>query len=224
MANTWIEPPPPQRGMGCFAKGCLTLLVFGFLLMAACAVGLYWGFRHHSALMRGGYWLTKTHAISDSPVEVPSYQAPEAEIQSVKERWQGFENSVDAHEPAEIELSASDINDLIAGSRHWSGKLFVSIDENRFRLQTSIPLREYVPQYGYYLNADVTVQVDGAQSLDHPQLSAIAVNGKRLPSDLLDWEYKSRRLRDYLSEYNETSETGSFEIRNGKVILRARDR
>ena len=107
---------------------------------------------------------------------------------------------------------------------YHSSKVFVSVDENRFRVQTSIPLREYVPQYGYYLNADVTVQVDGAQSLDHPQLSAIAVNGKRLPPDLLDWEYKSRRLKEYLSEYNETSETGSFEIRDGKVILRSRGR
>lgn len=224
MTNTWIEPPPPQRGMGCFAKGCLTLIVFGSFLMAACAVGLYWGFRHHSALMRGGYWLTKTRAISDSPIEVPSYEAPEAEIQTVRDRWQTFENSMEARQPAEIELTANDINDLIAGSRHWRGKLFVSIDGNRFRLQTSIPLREYVPQYGYYLNADVTVQVDGAQSLDHPQLGAIAVNGKRLPPDLLDWEYKSRRLRDYLSQYNETSETGSIEIRDGKVILQSRSR
>lgn len=224
MANTWIEPPPPQRGMGCFAKGCLILVVFGFFLMAACAVGLYWGFRHHSALMRGGYWLTKTRAISESPIDIPSHQAPEAEIEAAKERWKTFADSVEARESAEIELTAGDINDLIAGSRRWSGKLFVSVDGNRFRLQTSIPLREYVPQYGYYLNADVTVQLDGEQSLEHPQLSAIAINGKRVPSDFLDWEYRSRRLKDYLSEYREKSETGSIEIRDGKVILRARTR
>ena len=26
--TAWIEPPPPQRGMGCFAKGCLILCGF----------------------------------------------------------------------------------------------------------------------------------------------------------------------------------------------------
>jgi hypothetical protein len=222
MANTWIEPPPPQKGMGCFAKGCLILLVFAFVLMVACCVGLYWGFRHHSALLRGGYWLTRTHAISDAPIDVPSYQAPETEVQAVKERWQNFENAVEEHESAEIELTGNDINDLIAGSRHWRGKLFVSVEGNRLRLQVSVPLREYVPQYGYYFNADIAIQADGELSPDHPRLSAVTINGKPVPSDLLDWEYKSRRLRDYLNQYEDKSNTGSIEIRDGKVILRSR--
>ena len=33
--STWIEPPPPQKGMGCFAKGCLTFLAFIILLLLA---------------------------------------------------------------------------------------------------------------------------------------------------------------------------------------------
>jgi hypothetical protein len=224
MANTWIEPPPPQRGMGCFAKGCLILVVFSFLLIVACCAGLYWGYHHHSALFRGGYWLTKTRAISESPIDVPSYQTSEAQTQTVKERWETFETASEQRQPAEIELTASDINDLIAGSRHLRNRLFVSVDGNRLRMQASIPLREYIPQYGYYFNADITVQVEGPQSLDRPRLSAITVNGKRLPSDLLDWEYKSRRLRDYLAQYEDRSSDGSFEIRDSKVILRSRAR
>ena len=104
MANGWIEPPPPQRGMGCFGKGCLILVVFIFVLIAAACVGFYWGFRHHSALVRGGYWLWKMKAnvLADSPKEIPASKATDPEIQTVKERWQNFENSVEAHEPAEM--------------------------------------------------------------------------------------------------------------------------
>lgn len=222
MANGWIEPPPPPRGMGCFGKGCLILSVFIFVLGVACCVGLYWGFRHHSALLRGGYWLTKTNVLANSPKEIPARQATDTEIQTVQERWHSFQDSVDAREPAEIELTADDINDLIAASRHWRGKLFVSIEGNRFRLQTSIPLREYVPQYGYYFNADITADFDTAQSIDHPRLSGIAINGKAVPPDLLDWRYDSRSLRSYFARYQGEYSGGTVEIRDGKIILRSR--
>jgi hypothetical protein len=222
MANTWIEPPPPPRGMGCFGKGCVILAVFIFVLMVACGVGAYWGFRHHSALLRGGYWLTKTNVLSNSPKEIPASTATDTEIQTAKERWQNFENSVEAHEPAEIELTADDINGLIATSRKWRGKLFVSIEGNRFRLQTSIPLREYVPQYGYYFNADITADFDTAQSIDQPRLSAFTVNGKSVPPDLLDWKYESRPLRSYFARYQTEYSGGTVEVRDGKVILRSR--
>ena len=39
--STWIEPPPPQRGMGCFAKGCLILIAFFVLLLLAFIGGTF---------------------------------------------------------------------------------------------------------------------------------------------------------------------------------------
>jgi hypothetical protein len=224
MANTWIEPPPPPRGMGCFAKGCLILVVFFLVLGVACGVGLYWGFRHHSALLRGGYWLTKTRVLANEPMDVPSFEASEPAVQTAKERWQNFEDAVDDRQSAEIQLTADDINALIAGSRHLHGKLFVSVEGNRLRVRASIPLREYVPRYGYYFNADIAIQADGELSPENPRLSAVTINGKSVPSDLLNWEYKSRSLRDYLSQYEDRSNTGSIEIRDSKVILRSRPR
>lgn len=210
--------------MGCFARGCLTLLVFVLVLAAACSVGLYWGFRHHSAFLRGGLLAYKTSALSDESIDIPSYSAPEPEVRTSKERWQNFEDAVEDRQPAEIELTASDINNLIAGNRHLRGKLFVSVEGNRLRMRASIPLREYIPRYGYYFNADIAVQTDEELSLDHPRLNAVTINGRRVPSDLLNWEYESRSLRDYLGQYEQRSNTGSVEIRDGKVILRSRPR
>src|ERR1700730_138029 len=222
MANTWIEPPPPQKGMGCFARGCLILLVFGMVLGIACLAGVYWGYRHHSALLHGFYWMRQTQMIANSPREVPSYEAPAGEIEAVKERWRNFESTVAQHQSAEIELTANDLNDLFASNRHLRGNAFVSIEENRLRVRTSIPLQEYARQRGYYLNADIEIEFAGAQSLDRPRLNAVVINGRALPSDLLDWKYDSRPLRDYLAEFKENNNVGTIEIRDSKVILRSR--
>jgi hypothetical protein len=222
MANTWIEPPPPQRGMGCFAKGCLILLVFAFLLIMACCAGVYWGYRHHSALLRGAFWAKRTHVIAEAPQDIPTYQAPSEEIAATKERWRNFEATIDRHEPAEIELTANDLNGLIANNKDLRGRAFVSIEGNRLRFQLSVPLQQYIRQKGYYVNADVSIQFDGTQAVNHPRLSAITINGESLPSDLLDWKYKSRPLENYLSEFHDTYNVGTIEVRDGKAILRSR--
>jgi hypothetical protein len=219
-----IDPvePTPQKPMGCFARGCLTLAVFAVVLVLACCAGFYWGYHHHSALLRGAYFLAKTHAISDSPRPIPQYNPPPQEIQAVKKRWQDFEHAAQGSQPAEIELTADDINGLIAAHQRARGKVFVSIEGNRLSVQTSVPLSKFVGQSAYYLNGDITIQSDSAASLSKPRLESIAVNSQAVPHDLLDWKYRSRSLRDYLAEYSPIHDVGSIQIRDGKVILRSR--
>jgi len=221
--NTWIEPPPPQqKGMGCFARGCLILVVFAVVLVLACCAGLYWGYRHHSAVVRGVYWLNKAHAITTSPKPVPQYEASDTEIQTVKERWQDFKKAASGRQAAAIELTANDINSLIAANRHARGKAFVSIEGDRLRVQTSVPASEFLGQHGYYLSGDIIVQSDAAGSLASSRVGGITVNGQPVPSDLLDWKYRSRPLRDYLAEYTNAYDVGTIQIRDGKVILQSR--
>jgi len=220
--NGWVEAPPPRKGLGCFARGCLILAGFGIVLAIACFAGLYWGFQRHSAIVHGTYWLAKTHSIADAPAPVPEFTASDEQIQSIRERWQEFEQKTRAGQPAEIELTADDINSLIAANRDTRRKAFVSIEENRMRLQTSVPLGELIGRSGYYFNGDVTIQLKGAESLENPQLNRIVVNGEPVPQDLLNWKYHSRRLRDYLADYRNGYDIGTIEIRDGKLILRSR--
>jgi hypothetical protein len=222
MMNTWVEAPPRRKGLGCFARGCLILLVFAIVLAIACVAGMYWGFQRHSAIVRGIYWLAKTHSIAQAPVPVPEFSASDNQIQSVRERWQDFEQRTRAGQPAEIELTADDINTLIITNRDARGKVFVSIDGDQLRLQTSVPFGELVGRRGYYFNGDITVEFKGAESLENPQLNRIVVNEKQVPTDLLNWKYRSRRLRDYLADYRNGYNIGTIEVRDGKVILRSR--
>ncbi len=108
--NTWVEAPPPKKVWAVSPRGCLILLVFAIVLAIACFAGMYWGLHRHSALFYGSYWLAKTRSIAEAPTPVPEFSDSEQQIQIVRERWQDFEQKTRAGQPAEIELSADDIN------------------------------------------------------------------------------------------------------------------
>jgi hypothetical protein len=220
--NTWVEAPPRRKGLGCFARGCLILLVFVIVLAIAGFAGMYWGLHRHSALFYGSYWLAKTRSIAEAAAPVPEFSASDQQIQLVRERWQDFEQKTRAGQAAEIELSADDINSLIATREDVRGKVFASIEGNQLRLQTSVPIGGFLGKPGYYFNGDVTIELNGRQSLDNPQFSRITINGEQVPTDFLNWKYRSRHLREYLAEQRNAYDIGTIEIRNGKVILRSR--
>jgi hypothetical protein len=138
--NTWVEAPPRQKGLGCYGRGCLILLVFAIVLAIACFAGMYWGLHRHSALFYGSYWLAKTRSLAQAPTPVPEFSASERQIQSVQERWQDFEQKARAGQPAEIELTGDDINSFIATNRDTRGKVFASIEGNQLHFQASVPL------------------------------------------------------------------------------------
>jgi len=220
--NTWVEAPPRRKGLGCFARGCVILLVFAIVLAIACFAGMYWGLSRHSALFYGSYWLAKTRSIAQAPTPIPEFSGSDQQIGSVSERWQDFEQKTRAGQLAEIELSADDINGLIATSADARGKVFVAIDGNQLHLQTNLPIGEFLGRPGYYFNGDVTIELNGAQPLDNPQFSRVTINGEQVPTDFLSWKYRSRRLRDYLADQRNAFEIGTIEVRDGKVILRSR--
>ena len=220
--NTWVEAPPERKSLGCFGRGCLILLAFVIVLAIACFAGMYWGLHRHSALFYGSYWLAKTRSIAEAPTPVPEFNASDQQIQLVQERWQGFEQKTRAGQSAEIELSADDINALIATSEGVRGKLFVSIDRDQLRLQASVPIGGIFGRPGYYCNGDIIIELEGAQSLDGLRFKRITINGEQAPIDFLNWKYRSRQLREYLAEQGNAYEIGTIEIRDGKVILRSR--
>jgi len=183
---------------------------------------MYWGLHRHSAIFHGLYWLTKAQAIAQTPASVPQFTASDAQIQSVHERCQDFEQKARAGQAAELELTPDDINTLIAANQDARGKVFVSINGDRLHCQASVPLGELIGKSGYYFNGDVAVELKNAESLENPQLNRIVVNGEPVPGDLLNWKYRSKRLRDYIAEYRNGSGVGAIEIRDGKLILKSR--
>jgi hypothetical protein len=218
--NARVEPPP-KRGMGCFAKGCLIFIVFGILLVVAGIGGTFLGLHIY---------------LSDKPAPIPEASAPSETIVAtptetsvtVRERLDTIKSAARAHEQTGTEFTAGDINALIAANRKSRGTAFVRIDGNVGQVQLSIPLKRFdVPfrnAFGLgdrYLNATVTMVAPPGTNANNVQLSKVTINGHSFPTGLLDRRLLGvgQSLRSYVIKYaNQYGVTGG-EIGDGKVIL-----
>ncbi len=202
--TSWIEPPPRQKGIGCFGKGCLFLFIFLVLLVAAFVVGSYVGVR---------YVVT-----SSNPRELPSVQTSESVQQVVRAHWDEFQRASQNHQPSRIDLSADDINQLIAANRRLRGKVYVSIENNVVRAQVSVPL-EKLGFRGRYLNGDFSLRPSADRNPRNLQVTQISLSGVDVPERVLKTLLGARSLGSYVDEYSEEYEVTAFAIEDNKIII-----
>ena len=230
--NSPVEPPP-ERGMGCFGKGCLILIVLGILLVVVGVGGSFWAVRH-VYLSDKPAPIPETTAPTETNAATPaetSVATPSEKSAEVRERLDTMKQAARAHEATEVELTAADINALIAANRKSRGTASVGINDTVLQAQFSIPLERLdVPfrnAFGLsdrYLNATVTIVAPPGTNASNVQLSEVTLNGHGIPAGLLDWGLPGvgKSLRTYVIKYaNQYGVTGG-EIRDGKVILRTR--
>lgn len=224
--TTWIEPPPKQKRTGCLGKGCITLIVFLVLLAVAFFVGGYFGMR---------YVVTST-----SPKEMPQIETSEAEQAAVKQRWEDFQaaprtvvaetvtttpttdgttpEALPTPTPANnrIELTAADINQLIAGSKKLNGKAFVSIDNNVARVRVSVPL-EKAGFRGRFLNGELEVRSSPDRNPRNIQITEVSLGG--VSDKVLNALLGFRSLHSYADQYASEYDIRSFAIEDNKVVI-----
>ena len=227
--NTGVEPPP-KRGMGCFGKGCLILIVLAILFVVVGVGGTYWGLRH-VYLSDKPAPIPETTAPTETSAAKPgetNVATPREKSAEVRERLNTMKKAKRAHEQTEVELSAADINALIAANRKSRGTASVGINDTALQAQFSIPLERLdVPfrnAFGLndrYLNATVTIVARPGTNVDSVQLSEVTLNGHGIPAGLLDWGLPGlgRSVRSYMIKYAKQYGVTGGEIRDGKVIL-----
>src|ERR1041384_2227116 len=220
---SWIEPPPKTRKTGCLGKGCMMLVVFVILLGVAFFIGGYVGVR---------YVVT-----SDQPKQIPEIETSEADQAAVKQRWEEFKSGprtsatdaatapADGTTAAEatptpstnhIELSATDINQLIAGSKKLRGKAFVSIENNVARVQVSVPL-EKAGFKGRFLNGELQVRSAPDRNPRNIDITEVSVGG--VSDKILNTLLGFRSLHSYADEYATEYDIRSFAIEDNKVVI-----
>jgi len=130
-----------------------------------------------------------------------------------------------------VELTAADINALIAANRKSRGAASVGIDGTVAQAQFSIPLQRLDVPFrnalglgDRYLNATVTIVAPPGTNASSVHLSEVTLNGNRIPAGLLDWQLPGIRksLRTYVIKYANQYGVTDGEIRDGKVILYTR--
>lgn len=208
MNASWIEPPPrpPAEGKGCFAKGCLILTIFIGVLLAAFVVGSIYAVRH----LRTTFFATQS-------VELPPNNSTPEEQQMALAHWKIFERSARAHAPARIEMTADEINALIASDPKLRGKAFVAIAANAARVRVSVPLESRWFS-GRYVNGECTVTAAPDGNAQLARIGEVMVNGKTVPEEVLTMRGPFT-LRRYIDEWLQTNDLKTLEIREGKVIL-----
>jgi hypothetical protein len=203
----------------------MTLVVFLILLAVAFFVGGYVGVR---------YVVTST-----TPKEIPQIETSEAEQAAVKQRWEDFKaapqtvapetvttTTTDGTTPEalstptptnnRIELSAADINQLIAGSRKLSGKAFVSIENNVARVRVSVPL-EKAGFRGRFLNGELEVRSSADRNPRNVQITEVSLGG--VSDKVLNALLGFRSLRSYADQYATEYAISSFAIEDNKVVI-----
>jgi hypothetical protein len=206
MTNSWIEPPPPQKGMGCFGTGCLILLAFFALLALAGFGGTFFAVR----FVRSAYF-------PKTAVTLPHPTSTTEEQQTARAHWESFVKAAHSHAAAHLEMTADELNALAESEPELRGKVFVSIADNVGHLRVSLPMEALLLR-GRYLNAECTVQSAVSGRPADARVTSIVLNGVTMGEDVLNWRgpYSYRRFVDDWSDDNDLK---TFEIQDGKVIL-----
>ena len=230
MADAVQLPPQPREGLGCcLGKGCLIIAVFFAFLATVFVVGGFLGLRTFT---------------STEPRQLPPVETSEEKQQAVLQRWDNFENAVHEqraasessetnppqttrpNEPAPnpaIEMTADDINQLIASNRHSRGHAFVSIENGVGHVALSIPISRKAGFSGRYLNADVEVRAAPNGDLSGIEISAKSPRGVQVPSRLLGMFLGTASLHTwantYINQYRGEYDVRSFKIVGNKVVL-----
>jgi hypothetical protein len=125
-------PLPRKEGMGCFAKGCLTLIIALFIL---------------GGVVIGGVWYLYGRAInvftSSQPAAIQIERPSDAQFQAAKGKLEQLRAAISRNEETTVEFSAADVNTLIACDPAFAGardKARVNMAESIVTVELSAPL------------------------------------------------------------------------------------
>ena len=122
----------PPQGMGCFAKGCLTVLIVGIIFLAG-IIGVTW------------YLYVKTvdnltsPTLADVQIETPS----ESQFQTAENSMSRLREAIANNKETTVQFTAADLNALFARDRdfrEWRGRIRIEIADSIMTIAMSAPL------------------------------------------------------------------------------------
>lgn len=118
--------------MGCFAKGCLTLIILGFIFLVG-MIGCTWFI----------YVRTVDRLTSPTPADVRIEALTEGQFQAAENSMKRLRTAIANNTETTVELTAADINALIARDssfEDWRGRTRVNIADSVMTIDLSAPL------------------------------------------------------------------------------------
>lgn len=216
------EPPPeiyeeeePRRGRGCLFWGCLVTAILFLILLIGVPLGIYFGAKHLVGKLT-----------TDEPAEIAVVELPEEELTELNLRFEAFGEAVQGDEaPADLELTAREINGLINQNEDFRGRVFVRIKDGQIGGDIVMPMDKLPGGRGRFLNATVDFEVSMEAGQLVVVLNGATVNGTSIPQQVLD-EFGNENLAQELMKDEEVarvlSKFDSLEITGDRILLRAK--
>jgi hypothetical protein len=136
--------------MGCFAKGCLTILILGFLFLAAVG-GSCWYIYHK---------LATNNLISDAPAAVPLEQPSDTQYRAAEDSLARVKNTTASAREVTVAFTAADLNALLAKDpdfRDLEGHARIDIQNSAMTITLSVPLdsMQWSSMKGHWFNGTI---------------------------------------------------------------------
>ena len=202
------------QGRGCFFWGCLTLVVLFLVLLIGVPLAAYFTVKHYV-----------NKFTSDVPMNIAAVELPEEEMQALEARFEAFDESLDKGEPQDLEVTAKEINAMIAQDEQLRGRVFVRIADGKIGGDVSFPMDQLPGGGGRFLNATVDFDASMVGGVLMVTLADAQVNGAPLPQAFLD-AFAGENLAEGFYEEPESAEVlqkfESLAIVGDRIILKAR--
>lgn len=118
--------------MGCFAQGCITVLIVGFLFFAA---------------VLGGGWYVYSKAVNNltsaAPADVKIEPLSERQFETAENSMARLRTAMAQNEETTVEFTGADLNALVTRDpdfEHWRGRLRIDIADSTMTIAVSAPL------------------------------------------------------------------------------------
>ncbi len=121
-----------KQGMGCFAKGCLTLVV---VVIVCCGIAVAGGYYYLNLFVK--------ELTSDKPREIKVEQPTEVQMQAAAAKSQALSDAYRSGKEVTVELTGQDLNALIARNADLAplrGRFYTSIANSEISADFSVPL------------------------------------------------------------------------------------
>lgn len=212
MSEAPYQPQPsqtfeqPKSSQSCWLYGCLgSIALFGLLIVCG-GLGTYWFVNNQFQKYT-----------SAEAAELPVVEIDEAQLAELESRVEGFKTAVEADTtPAELVLTADELNAMIASHDDLRGRVYVKIADGQVSGDVSVPVG------GRYFNGSATFDVVLVNGVLFVNLKAATIKGEPVPDVAIEAIGKENLAKDVNNNPEVAKIIKSLEsirIEGDKIIL-----
>lgn len=165
--------------MGCFAKGCLTVLILGFLFLAV--------------VIGGGWYVYKktlTNLTSPVPADVRLETPTAAQMEAAETSRAKMDTAIARNEEATVEFTGPELNALLTRDPDLDflrNRTHIEIANSIMTVAISAPLDSlpWPGLKGRWFNGTVRLKVSYSSDVFHTEIKSAEANGHDLPDYFL---------------------------------------